>query len=154
MLQISQQRVQRWCCVHTLDPSSDYKSNKGGTYMNDHFTPVSSYADFFSTIALEKDPMYTLLQTMQKLGAEKNSYSLCFTRLPLASPPSRIPSIPCLPTAIECSLALATYSNNSVSTCGQLSLRYSKPSVCMTAVQINLLETLLTQSLNYNEFAF
>ncbi|GER26526.1 sorting nexin-25 [Striga asiatica] len=61
-------------------------------------------------------------------------YSLCFTRLPFASPPSITPSIPCLPT-IECSLILATYSNNSVSTCGQLSFRYSKPSVCITAVQ-------------------
>ena len=60
-------------------------------------------------------------------------YSLCFTRLPLMSLPSRIASFPCLHTMTECSLTRATYSKSSVRTEGQLSFKYSKPSVCITA---------------------
>lgn len=73
--------------------------------------------------------MYFLTQS----AIRDSFHILCLTRLPLTSAPSRIPSIPSFPTATECSLFLATYSNNSVSTFGQLSFRYSKPSVCITA---------------------
>lgn len=64
---------------------------------------------------------------------EPAHYSLCFTRLPLTSLPSRIASFPCLHAMTECSLTLATYSKSSVRTEGQLSFKYSKPSVCITA---------------------
>lgn len=64
------------------------------------------------------------------------NYSLCFTRLPLKSLPSARPSFPSLLLILtECSLTLATYSNNSVSKQGQLSFKYSKPSVCITATE-------------------
>lgn len=60
-------------------------------------------------------------------------YSLCFTRLPFTSLPSSITSFLCLHKKSECSVNLATYSKSSVKTDGQLSFKYSKPSVCITA---------------------
>lgn len=64
-----------------------------------------------------------------------SSYSLCFTRLPFTSLPSSMASFPCLQTTTECSLTLATYSKSSVNSEGQLSFKYSNPSVCITAAK-------------------
>ena len=81
-------------------------------------------------------------------------YSRCFTRLPFASLPSRMTSFPCLHTITECSFTLATYSNSSVKTDGQLSFKYSKPSVCITAAKQKInqrfsQETLLRKTMHH-----
>lgn len=57
-----------------------------------------------------------------------------FTRLPAAAPSSRSSPGP-TQAARACSLTLATYSRSSVRRAGQLTLRYSNPSVCITAAR-------------------
>lgn len=75
--------------------------------------------------------------------------TLCFTRLPLTSQPSGNVSFPCPEAMTECSPILATYCSSSVRTEGQLSFKYSNPSVCITAakkVQQILLLVLLSKN--------
>ena len=75
-------------------------------------------------------PLHLFCLHKKSVKKASHSYSLCFTRLPLMSLPSRIASFR-LNTVEWCSLA--TYCKRSVMTEGQLSFKYSKPSVSITA---------------------
>ena len=102
--------------------------------------PRKTFSFFFFWLLFSSSFFFLplLVFSTNKMHGDCFHYSLCFTRLPLMSLPSRIASFPCLHSMTECSLIRATYSKSSVRTEGQLSFKYSKPSVCITAEKKHL----------------